>query len=309
MQKQPSKNPVVYKSNELNQGGFGSFSHSDYQIFLLLISQIGGKDEKGKFLPPEKLQREHTLKASDLGKMFSVNQKNTYKTLKTSCKKLMGRTLTIETPKVTTLINVCSKAEYNEGEGSIKIKFTDDIMPYLAQVKERFMLYNLKEVSNFNSLYTTRLYELLQEFKYTGWMIKSVEQLRKSFAATNKFSRYGNFKQRTFSSACEEINKHYNLNLTYEEIKEGKKVTAIKFTFNKIDYVESIDPDTERKKRHYTSPQKIQLKTPQNPEVKKLPNPRKTQKRPPLLNREKKTKKKVGFFTSLFEKFKKRKTK
>ena len=50
-------------------------------------------------------------------------------------------------------------------------------MPYLAQVKEKFVLYNLKEIANFGSLYTTRLYELIQEFKETGWRLKSVDQL------------------------------------------------------------------------------------------------------------------------------------
>jgi plasmid replication initiation protein len=79
-------------------------------------------------------------------------------------------------------INVCSKAEYSKNQGHIIVKFTDDIMPYLAQVKKKFVLYNLKEVANFGSLYTTRLYELIQEFKETGWLIKSVEQLRDIFA-------------------------------------------------------------------------------------------------------------------------------
>ena len=37
---------------------------------------------------------------------------------------------------------------------NITFKFTDDIMPYLLQAKEKFILYNLKEISNFGSFYT-----------------------------------------------------------------------------------------------------------------------------------------------------------
>lgn len=135
-----------------------------------MISKIGGIDSNGNYLQPEQLQREHTLTAQEFSKMFNADLPNSYGTLHKVCKKLMKTSLTIEKPEFseTWEINVCSTAKYNKTAGSISIKFTDDIMPYLAQVKEKFVLYNLKEISNFGSLYTTRLYELLQEYKETG---------------------------------------------------------------------------------------------------------------------------------------------
>ena len=131
-------------------------------------------------------------------------------------------------------INICSTAKYNKKEGRITVKFTDDIMPYLAQVRKRFVLYNLKEIANFGSLYTTRLYELIQEFKETGWMLKSIDQLRKVFAiGDNKFKLYGNFKAKILNHACKEINDNYDMDLRFEEEKEGRKVVAVKFFFKK----------------------------------------------------------------------------
>jgi plasmid replication initiation protein len=131
-------------------------------------------------------------------------------------------------------INICSTAKYNKKEGRITVKFTDDIMPYLAQVRKRFVLYNLKEIANFGSLYTTRLYELIQEFKETGWMLKSIDQLRKVFAiGNNKFKLYGNFKAKILNHACKEINDNYDMDLRFEEEKEGRRVVAVKFFFKK----------------------------------------------------------------------------
>jgi plasmid replication initiation protein len=131
-------------------------------------------------------------------------------------------------------INICSTAKYNKKEGRITVKFTDDIMPYLAQVRKRFVLYNLKEIANFGSLYTTRLYELIQEFKETGWMLKSIDQLRKVFAVgDNKFKLYGNFKAKILNHACKEINDNYDMDLRFEEEKEGRRVVAVKFFFKK----------------------------------------------------------------------------
>ena len=189
-----SRTPKIYKNKKLNTANFGNFTHNDYQIFLHLVSKIGGVDEFGKYLQPEQLQREHILTAQEFSEVFNANVDNSYKVLRKAVDKLMKTDLKVERNESLELwrINVCSMAKYNKKEGCITVKFTDDIMPYLAQVRKKFVLYNLKEIANFGSLYTTRLYELIQEFKETGWVLKSVEQLRDIFAVGEKFKAYKN---------------------------------------------------------------------------------------------------------------------
>ncbi|MCW5952321.1 MAG: replication initiation protein [Propionibacteriaceae bacterium] len=230
-----SKTPKVYKHKKLNNANFGDFTLNDYQVLLHLITKIGGVDEFGKYLQPEQLQREHILTAKEFSEVFNTDISYSYKLLYQACKKLMKTSITLEKLELSEIweINICSMAKYNKNKGSITIEFTDRIMPYLAQVKQRFVIYNLKEISNFGSLYTTRLYELIQEFKETGWLVKSVEQLREVFAVGNKFKAYGDFKKKTFAHACNEINTNYDIGLTFEEIKEGRKVVAVKFSFKK----------------------------------------------------------------------------
>lgn len=241
-----SKNPKVYKNKKLNNTNFGDFHHTDYQVFLHLVSKIGGIDNYGKYLQPKQLQREYILTAKEFSELFNVSLPNCYGILKHAVDKLMKTDLKVEIIDLQEVwrINVCSMAKYNKTEGSITIKFTDDIMPYLAQeVKKKFILYNLKEIANFGSLYTTRLYELIQEFKETGWMLKSVNQLREAFAVGEKFKLYGHFKTKTFGHACQEINNNYNMDLQFEEIKEGRKVVAIRFAFKPV----VIDKITDQK--------------------------------------------------------------
>ena len=232
-----SKTPKIYKNKKLNTACFGGFRHSDYQIFLDLISKIGGVDEKGKYLQPTQMKREHILTAIEHARKFNLDVNNSYRYLKKACDKLMEKTLRIESLDGEQIlkINVCSSAKYDKKAGQITMRFTDDIMPYLAQVKEKFLLYNIKEISNFGSLYTTRLYELVQEYKTTGWMKKSVTELRKIFTAEQKFKKYNDFKRKTFGHAIKEINKnHPDINLSFEEKKESRKIVAIKFIFNII---------------------------------------------------------------------------
>ena len=265
----PSKTPKIYKSKKLNTANFGNFTHSDYQIFLHLVSKIGGVDEFGKYLQPHQLEREHVLTAKEFSAVFNTNIDNSYKVLRKAVDKLMTTNLKVERRQSLELwkINVCSMAKYNKNEGRIIIKFTDDIMPYLAQVRKKFVLYNLKEISNFGSLYTTRLYELIQEFKETGWILKSVEQLREIFTVGEKFKAYKDLKRHTFAHACQEINDNYDMDLRFEEIKEGRKVVAVKFLFKKTLVHKVTNRKTGIEKNVYVKP-KARIKKKQSiPEV------------------------------------------
>jgi len=137
-----SKTPKVYKNKKLNAANFSDFNLNEYQVFLHLVSKLGKVDEFGKYQQSEVLERVHTLSAKEFSAIFNVDLSNCYYILKNSIKKLMKTSVTLEKPDLfsTCEINVCSKAEYNHKEGCITIKFTEDIMPYLAQVKQRFVL-------------------------------------------------------------------------------------------------------------------------------------------------------------------------
>ena len=249
----------VYKQGVLNTADFGNFNQYNHKVFLYLLAKIGGVDDKGKYLPPNQLKRKHLLTTKEFQQVFNTDKDNTYKILQQATKKLMKSDITLDTPETYTIINVCSQAVYNKNEGSISIEFTDSIMPYLAQVKAKFTLYNLKEISNFKSLYTIRLYELLQDFKETGWMLKSVVQLRHSLGVGKKFKLYGHLKKKTFGYAVEEINKIYKIDLKFKEIKEGRKVTALKFTFNKTKIVNRYNPKTGDYTNEYVKPERQEV--------------------------------------------------
>lgn len=242
------KTPKVYKNKKLNSANFGTYNLNDYQVFLQLISMIGGVDETGKYLQPQELQREYTLTAKEFSQQFGVELDGAYTTLKRVAKKLTETSITLEKPELfeTWHIALCAEAKYNHKQGSLTIEFTTNIMPYLAQVKQKFILYNLKEIANFGSLYSTRLYELIQEFKDTGYIIKSVAQMREIFAVGKKYAAYKDFKLKTFAHAVKEINSQYEINLSFEEIKDGRKVVAIRFEFTPSYTRQGYNPATKQ---------------------------------------------------------------
>jgi plasmid replication initiation protein len=242
-----SKTKKVYKNSKLNNARFANFNLNDYQVFLYVVSKLGKVDEHNEYLQPEKLQRTHTITALEFSEMFNLDKKTAYVVIKNATRKLMKADIVVheinEFSKKTVQINLCEKAEYIENEGRIELLLTGSIMPYLAQVKQKFVLYNLKEIANFGSLYTTRLYELIQEFKDTGYIIRSIDQLRELFAVGETLKLYTNFKAKTFEHAINEINAKTGYNITFTEIKTGRKVTSIQFEFKKTVVEKRFKPD------------------------------------------------------------------
>jgi plasmid replication initiation protein len=253
------KQPKVYKNKKLNNANFGNYNLNEYQVFLQLVSKIKGIDNTGEYLLHERLQKDYTITAQEFSETFKVDVDTVYRILKKSTHTLARTAVTLQKPDLfqTWEIPVCRYAMYNHKEGCLTIKFNEEMMPYFAQMTSRFVLYNLKEVANFGSLYTTRLYELIQEFKDTGYIIKTIEDLRSIFAVGNNYKLYADFKRKTFAHAVDEINNNYNMKLKFEESKTGRKVTSIKFTFKKTTTKKAYNPYTKNMCNVYKSPQAI----------------------------------------------------
>jgi hypothetical protein len=63
---------------------------------------------------------------------------------------------------------------------------------------------------------------------------KNIQELRVLLGVkTNKLVIYNNFKNKVLNHAVNEINKYCKINLKFTEIKEGRKVTGIRFEFKK----------------------------------------------------------------------------
>lgn len=246
-----SKTLKVYKSKKLNNARLEDFTLNDYQVFLLIISKLGKVDNMGKYLQPELLERNFTITAKEFSQAFNIEMSYAYRILYGAAKKLARKAITVHKPEIKEIweIPVCKLAKYNTKSGNLTLELNEHIMPHLAQVKEKFVLYNLKEISNFGSLYSTRLYELIQEFKDTGYLIKSIAELRHIFDVGNRYKLYGDFKRKTFLHAVNEINHNYEINLTFEELnekselaKQKQKVTAIRFFFQPTFIRKTVDP-------------------------------------------------------------------
>lgn len=246
----------VTKSNELNQANFSDFSLSCYRVLLQLISQIQRHDVNGNQLALPVVNRMCSLSASSYAKEFNLDGNTAYEILKEATDKLMKTSFSIKMDFGIRKINVCSQADYKSAQGRIDIRFTEEIMPHLAELGEKFTMYNLNEIAGFDSIYTTRFYELIMQFKTTGELEISVKDLRFKLGCTNKFKQYYDFKIKTFAHAIEEINAQWTLNIQYEEIKTGRTVTDLIFKFKPTFTRKAYDPVRQKMRTQLKRPKK-----------------------------------------------------
>jgi plasmid replication initiation protein len=247
----------VQKSNEMNQANFSDFSLSCYRVLLNLISQIQRHDVEGNQLSLPVVNRTCSLSANAYAKEFNIESANAYGILKEATDKLLKTTFATRSIRGNVLkINVCSQAEYVDREGRIDIRFTEEIMPHLAELGDRFTIYNLNEIAGFGSIYTTRLYELLMQFKTTGVIEISVKDLRFKLGCIDTLKQYTHLKQRAIQHAVDEINSQWTLDVKYEEIKTGKTVTDLIFTFKPTFTRKAYDPVRKRMRTQLTRPRR-----------------------------------------------------
>ena len=65
--------------------------------------------------------------------------------------------------------------------GRFRIAMTDEVMPYLTQLKGQFAQYQLKNIAYFNSVHSIRIYELITQYRSVGNREITVDKLKSGY--------------------------------------------------------------------------------------------------------------------------------
>ena len=118
--------------------------------------------------------------------------------------------------------------EYNQAEGRVVLTFSGDILFELSGFVDDFTKYQIANISGLKSTHSIRLYQLAAQFKGTGWNYIKLDDLRIMFKLEGAYPRWMDLKRRVIDKAVNEINKKTDLSVSYEKIKKGRDITAIK---------------------------------------------------------------------------------
>ena len=211
---------TVVKANSLIEASY-RLTLDEMRLLALTIGTMNPKSDQQVF----------EFSVSEFVNQFpEVNADRAYTQIKSAIERISERWVKTEDERHVTKFRWVSSQTYFKKEGRFKIALTNEIMPYLTQLKGQFTQYQLNHISGFSSVHAIRLYELFTQYKRLGDRYISVEDLKKWLQLEDKYDRYNNLNQRVLTPALSEINEKSDLFVEYEPIKKGRKVTGIEFS-------------------------------------------------------------------------------
>jgi len=221
MKKHNQNNLTVVKHNHLNQASY-KLTLDERRLILSSIALINPRNE---------MPAEITIQASDYAYQWGINETNAYMQLKEARANLFERKIKMVINGEVDELRWVYRAKYADGQGYIKLSFSPDIKPYLSQLKSHFTSYRLTEVKSFKSGHAIRLYELLMQFKESGWYVENLHRLKEKFGVENNYDRWVDFKKNVIDIAVKEINLNTNYQVKYDAVRRGRKINQVKFYF------------------------------------------------------------------------------
>lgn len=240
------KKDLVIKTNRLNQA-FQMLSLAEFHIVQLAIVDAR---ETGTGLTTDTPLRIDALRYADV---FGTTRQNAYMRMKEAEETLFNRRFSFfdEDGKLVKSRWI-SQVKYLDNEGAIEIVFTTAVVQGISRingVKEFFTQYLLSQTSQLKSVYSTRLYELLIQWKSTGKTpIFEIQDFRAQLGLDiNEYKLMSDFKKRVLDLAVSDINEKTDIKTNYQQYKKGRSITGFSFTLkNKknIDKSNDVERDT-----------------------------------------------------------------
>ena len=216
---------VVVKDNNIIESSY-SLTLVEKRILLGCISKI---DSTQQFTKKDGF----TIRVDEIKDLVTerTSKNSLYSQVKKGMDRLGERWLDLN-EKGTDKTRWIYRKKYNDEEGSITLYFTDEILPFLSELKGNFTKYKLQYVSKFSSIHSIRIYELLVQWLSKGTREIEVDALKKMLGVEGKYTRSSNFIEKVIKPSLNDINTHSNLNAGFGVRKTGKKVSHIQFEFN-----------------------------------------------------------------------------
>lgn len=230
-----SEHQVVF-ANDLIRSKQEDLSLLEAKLVRLMVMQVVREDKDLKT---------YSCKITSLAKFLGLPKNNIYSAIKKVSKGLMKKTIEIipEEEKYKPdpsykSFHWVDEADYDRNTGTITLKLSERLKPYLIGLYEKFTQYQYTEILTLSSTYAIRFYELISSFNQLIFEKKmqdksftlTVEYLRRYFNCENKYPNNGNFLIKVIDSAVDEMNKKTNFLVSYERVKDGRKIVAIEIT-------------------------------------------------------------------------------
>jgi Initiator Replication protein len=216
---------LIKKSNDLIEAQY-KFDIWETRFFLSVLGKIHKDDSEFET---------YRIYYKDIINTFGLKPTSSYELLRTAARSLMDKKVTVDyeenghkREKIYHLIrHIDLLKEGRVGASDIEQQEYVDVVvesqmrPLLLHLQKNFTAYDLRNIVNLG-VYPVRVYELLKQYETFGKRLLLIDDVKKMFHLTMEYPKFSNFYQYT------------DIKITkVEKIKEGKKIVALKFFFEK----------------------------------------------------------------------------
>lgn len=224
------KGYLVVKGNNLIQKNRFELSLIEQKTVAYVCSMIQPmQTEESGF------QIEYEFKIREYCKICGIDYDNgkNYQDVKATLKKLRDKSMWLTMPDGSeTTVSWLDRVTANKKKGIVDIRLDDRLIPYLFDLKQQFTQYQLYNILGMKSAFSVRIYELMKSYSFRHTIEIDLDKLKKLLMVEDvkSYNRFADFRRFVLEKAQAEINELTDIDISFEPIKTGRKVTSIKFT-------------------------------------------------------------------------------
>ncbi|HHH7388434.1 TPA: replication initiation protein [Escherichia coli] len=211
----------VTKSNDLVVAAY-KLTLNEQRLLLAAISQID---------PRKTMPRPISITANEFAEQYQIPVKQAYEALKEASNALYERDIKTFDGRFKSRFRWVDRVDYLEGGGETKLYFTIHVQPYLVHLNKRFTTYELKRVADLSSTHSIRLFEMLQQFRSTGFYTVSVDEFRELLELGPSYERYSNLKGKVIDPAIKELREKSGMDISLKTERKGRAINRLIFQF------------------------------------------------------------------------------
>lgn len=251
---------TVTSNNFIVAHGLENMSLKARKLLYVAISQCRKDDQEFYF---------YEIKAKDFAKLMDIDSHAVYREAHAIGVELMGTSIEAKIDEMQEefeLYHLFNTCKYKKGV--LRFKIDSQMTDFFLNLRKDFTQPLLADFLKMNSIYSMEIWHLMQREMRSAkpgatdiiQFDLSLEELREVTGTQNKLKQICQFKQRCFDKALREIYDNCGVNITYENIKEGRKVTGFRCTAVSVLHVDTDKIPDELKKKVQAKKKKIENK-------------------------------------------------
>lgn len=235
---------IVYKSNDLVVSRY-DLTEQETKLILYGVARLNPNKTN-----PSKEDRTVVIPYLEYAKLMNITNHSAWHNLNNAVLDLMSRTIEIVNPdpKVAVekrIFQWVNSAEFNRNTQSVELVFSNEIQPFLFNLKE-FIKYKLENVKSLNNKYSMRLYEVflkaLGESKCNKKdVVITIDEFKSLLVLESSYPSFKELNRRVLKVAVDDINKNSDLTVSLQT--QGRPVNTLIFTVEKFKQIEPIEEE------------------------------------------------------------------